>query len=515
MATIDTRPFGLRILGSPDEPARTTRIRVQGLLTVLIISSNVLGSATVFILATFVVPGPKPHDYVNVIALNVLVGTGYTAVAVATALKWGARRFYEQASWMRSGRRPSESEQRFILQLPLLITRFQAGIWLLGAGLFALFNAELGDHFTVQIFLTVLLGGFLVCTNTYFLGELVNRPLAARALASGPPERLPVPGVRGRAVLAWLLSSAMPVSGLMVVAAAALVRHGITTTRLAVTVLGFGALALLFGSRIIWIAARANSDPIKGLQRAVRQLERGDLDVSVPIYDGTEIGQLQAGFNRMAEGLREREHIREVFEHHVGEDVARTALQGDAQLGGSTFHVGVLFVDIIGSTGLAGRLPPDEVVTLLNRFFAVVVEIVGEHGGAVNKFEGDGALAVFGAPAFLPDPAGAALAAGRHLALELGTHESDFEAGVGISAGSVVAGNIGATARYEYTVIGDPVNEAARLTDLAKGVRGRVLASWEAVNQAAPGEAANWVRGKEVALRGRPGRTRVATPESR
>lgn len=508
----NTRPFGLRILGSPDEPARTTRIRVQVLLTGLLLGSNLVGVVSAAAFARFVLPGPTPPDVPRVIVLNVILGVVFTAAFVIAALTWGARVVTRHAQWLRSGRPPTEAEQRVVLQIPLILTGVQAALWLTAAGLFAGFNALIGDHLTVQIALANMLGGLLTCANSYVLGELLARPLAARALASGPPSRLQVPGVRARAILAWLLSSAAPVVGLMAVAAAALTRTGISTTRLAITVLVLGGIVLTFGLRITALAARANADPIKGLRKAVQQLESGDLDVSVPIYDGTEIGLLQAGFNRMAEGLRERERIREVFERHVGEDVARSALEGDGHLGGEVYDVGVLFVDIIGSTAMAGRLQPSEVVHLLNRFFAVVVEVVSEHGGSVNKFEGDGALAVFGAPISIDDPAGSALAAGRALTRRLAAHADQFEAGIGISAGPVVAGNIGSPARYEYTVIGDPVNEAARLTDLAKGVRGRVLASWAAVEQASPEEAEGWQRGKEVSLRGRPGRTRIATP---
>jgi adenylate cyclase len=510
----NTRPFGLRILGSPDEPARMTRIRVQILLTGLIVSSNILGAVVVFVLAIFVVPGPRPGDLVRDTLLNVAVGAAYTAVAVTVSLKWGVRRVADHTGWLRSGRVPTESEQRVVLQIPLILTGVQGGIWVVGAALFATFNAVIGDHLAGQIALTVLMGGVLTCANTYVVGELLARPLAARALAGGPPARPQVPGVRARSILAWLLSSAVPIIGLMLVAVATLTRAPVSSTRLAVTVLVLGGVALVFGLRITSVAARANADPIKSLRRAVQQLEAGNLDVSVPIYDGTEIGLLQAGFNRMAEGLRDRERIREVFEHHVGEEVARTALEGDDHLGGEVCDVGVLFVDIIGSTGMASRLAPAEVVGLLNRFFAVVVEVTAKYGGSVNKFEGDGALVVFGAPAAVDDPASAALAAGRALAASLDLHASQFEAGVGISAGPVVAGNIGSPARYEYTVIGDPVNEAARLTDLAKGVKGRVLASWESVQRAGPEERANWSRGREVVLRGRPGRTRVATPRT-
>ncbi len=99
----------------------------------------------------------------------------------------------------------------------------------------------------------------------------------------------------------------------------------------------------------------------------------------------------------------------------MGREVARAALEGELRLGGELRDVAVLFVDVVGSTTLAARRPATEVVTLLNSFFQLVVECVERHGGWVNKFEGDAALCVFGAPTDRDDPAGDALAAARDL----------------------------------------------------------------------------------------------------
>ena len=163
---------------------------------------------------------------------------------------------------------------------------------------------------------------------------------------------------------------------------------------------------------------------------------------------------------------------------------------------------------------MAGKRPPEEVVSLLNRFFAVVVDVVGAHGGWINKFEGDGALCVFGAPVEQPDAAAAALAASRVLHARLVRELPEVDAGIGVSAGSAVAGNVGAEERFEYTVIGDPVNEAARLTELAKEREGRLIAS-EAVLQAAEREEADrWELDGAVQLRGRPDETGVAVLRS-
>jgi adenylate cyclase len=230
------------------------------------------------------------------------------------------------------------------------------------------------------------------------------------------------------------------------------------------------------------------------------------------VFDGSDLGLLQAGFNRMAEGLREREELRDLFGRHVGEDVARAALERGIELGGEELEVAVLFVDIVGSTELAAERPPQEVVSRLNEFFGIVVEVVEDHGGLVNKFEGDAALAIFGAPLPLDDAAGCALAAARVLAARLSEDVDELDAGIGVSAGRAVAGNVGSEARFEYTVIGDAVNEAARLCELAKEADGHVLASAAALEAASGDEAGRWREGEQVQLRGRREETRVATP---
>jgi adenylate cyclase len=207
-----------------------------------------------------------------------------------------------------------------------------------------------------------------------------------------------------------------------------------------------------------------------------------------------------------------KEKIKE-YAWAVGEDVARAAIdRHDAlSLGGEVRDVAALFVDLIGSTAMATRRSPRDVVLLLNEFFAVVVEVVERHGGWVNKFEGDAALCVFGAPGDHPDAAGAALAAGRELRRRLHVR-GDVDAAIGISAGPAVAGNVGAEQRFEYTVIGDPVNEAARLCELAKRRPERVLASDAAVDRSCESERAQWILGDEVELRGRASPTRLHRP---
>jgi adenylate cyclase len=283
------------------------------------------------------------------------------------------------------------------------------------------------------------------------------------------------------------------------------------TTTTAAAILLLAVFVLSVGLVAIVMASRSLADPVAAVREAQARVEDGDFDARVQVDDGSEVGLLEAGFNKMAAGLAEREQLRDLFGRHVGKEVASAAVDGKVALGGEERDVGVLFVDILGSTAIAEERAAEDVVGLLNRFFRIVVDVVEDNRGFVNKFEGDAAVCVFGAPVAREDPAGAALCAARALSERLHEELTDLRVGIGVSAGNAVAGNVGAEERFEYTVIGDPVNEAARLCELAKRRPERMLASGAAVSKAHWNEATRWRVGDAVTLRGRTAATRLAT----
>jgi adenylate cyclase len=186
----------------------------------------------------------------------------------------------------------------------------------------------------------------------------------------------------------------------------------------------------------------------------------------------------------------------------VGVDVARAALDQGPQLGGEERSVTALFVDLDDFTGFSETHEPAEVVEELNAFFSVVVQVVMAEGGFVNKFEGDAALCIFGAPVTQPDHAARALRVAAALPAAVAELPGRPGVGIGASTGTVVAGNVGTPERFEYTVIGDAVNVAARLTELAKQRGCPVLADEDTV--IAAGEAGgHWRRVGSTQLRGR------------
>ncbi|MFP3968786.1 adenylate/guanylate cyclase domain-containing protein [Actinomadura fulvescens] len=505
------RPVRWMLDGPSDASRADVERRIRWLVTITAVLSNIGGALVVLVLATVVLPDPDDVSATRQQG-NVALLFGYATAAIAVGVAVGLRSFRPIRGLFRTDRVLTEHEQRLVLRAPLRLMRVHVVLWGVASVGWAAINVFFEPLLALKLGLVCLLGGLTTCTIVYLLAERLFRPAVARALTTTVPPASRVPGVVTRSLLAWALGTAVPVLGVVLMGLAALTIADVAGRELAWTMVVLGATALVVGVGVTYLAARAMADPIDSVRLALTRVDRGDLRAEVPVYDGSEIGRLQAGFNHMVSGLRERELLQDLFGRQVGEDVAKIALQNGVELGGELRQVAVIFVDLVGSTRLAATRPPAEVVALLNEFFAVVVQVVGKHGGWINKFEGDAALAIFGAPVDLPGARTRALAAARELAERLAADVPQLSAAIGVSAGEAVAGHIGSEKRFEYTVIGDPVNEAARLTDLAKNTSARVLASGTVLDAAEADEAAHWEFTGEVTVRGRTRPTRTAAP---
>jgi adenylate cyclase len=475
--------------------------------------ANTMGAIDVFLFLAFLVPvsGGRPDDVSATILINGVAGALYLTFTLWLGTLWARHRWEPIERWLAEERPATEAEREATLRQPFLNARVSATFWVGAAVAFTALNVTLPAGIVAITFVTLVLGGLTTAAVHYLLAERRMRPITARALAGGPPAEPTAPGVRARLLTAWTLATGVPVLGVAAIAVAQLAGSDAGSTTAAGASLFLVAIALVVGLLTIALAARSIADPVAAVRDALTRVEAGDFEVRVPVDDASEVGLLEAGFNRMAAGLQERERLRDLFGRHVGEDVARAALEREVRLGGEEREIAALFVDLVGSTTLAARRPPGEVVELLNRFFRAVVETVEARGGFVNKFEGDAALCVFGAPVARENPAADALAAARTLSARLRRELPDMDFGIGVSAGIAVAGNVGAEHRYEYTVIGDPVNEAARLCEMAKQRPERLLASEAAVERAGGDEATRWSLGEPIVLRGRDEATRLAT----
>jgi adenylate cyclase len=488
--------------------------RIARRLAIVLPAINLVSAAATYIFIEFVVPIPGGAEPAAARSVALVGSLAVTAVAWLVCDLWGKRAFAPVRLWLERGGEPDEAERTRAIRLPL----HQAGqvfvVWAVAGTCFGAFDVTVGGSLIAGALITgmVVIGGLVASALCYLATEWIMRPAIACALEVDPPTRPLMPGIAMRIYLAWEFGTAVAIWGAIVVSIAYLSGAHMSPRRMAATVIFLGGVALTVGLVTLLAALKSVALPVRRIRRAMAQVEGGDNDVSVRVDDGSELGLLQAGFNRMVAGLRERDQVRDLFGRHVGEEVARSALGRGHELGGELRQVSVLFVDVVGSTSYAAGRDPHEVVETLNRFFSIVVDVVTLHGGWVNKFEGDAALCAFGAPTEHPDAASAALVAARELHRRLHLELDGLDAALGVSAGTVVAGNIGAAQRYEYTVVGDPVNEAARLTELAKSRPSRLLASEGILRQASELEATHWTLGEQVALRGRPQATRIAAP---
>jgi adenylate cyclase len=475
--------------------------------------ANLGGAVFVFVFLAYIAPGERV-DGVGDLASQVTTFLAYFAVAAIITLGASRSIVAKASDWVMNDRVPTDKERARTIALPRRIAFVSFAPWLGAAVFYAVVDSNAGysTNHVIQLAIGILDGGLVTCTIGFLLMEKAMRPMVAVALRGAEPPRRTVGGVRTRLMLTWLLGSGVPLGALAWLPRAADASTERSDIGVAVVVLS--CAGILAGLVVTFTTARAVADPLIQVRKALDKVREGRLDVSVPVDRGGDLGLLQAGLNRMVDGLRERRRLEELFGQHVGAEVAARALEQDSGLDSEQREASALFVDIIGSTAMAEVLPPAAVVAALNAFFGCVVRVVGEEGGWVNKFEGDGALCIFGAPATQPDHAARALRAARRLRSELADLRSEhpgLDAAIGVSAGMVVAGNVGTETRYEYTVLGGPVNEAARLTDMAKGRPSRVLASGAAVERAGD-EARRWAGVGTVALRGKSTPTAIFEP---
>jgi adenylate cyclase len=443
----------------------------------------------------------------NVIILAAVVGVGTVVAAVG-----GYLNIVPSLRWFAAGVDPDAKQRRAAINIVRQQSALLLVIWGVSGAVLILANRDVGVGPMALIVFAVAFGSTSTVSTSLLFTQRIFRQVVAAATGGDSVSRTTAPGIATRLVMMWLVNSALPsatIVGLILCKTNGWLIP--TTASLDVPIVVLSVVAVLLGLRALILVARSIADPVRDVVDAMAEVERGYLGRTVDVYEQSEIGRLQRGFNRMVAGLSERDRLRDLFGRHVGPDVVTLAIEGDDSLSGEVRDVAILFIDLAGSTQLAASLTPPEIAAVLNDFFQIVVAAVDEHDGVINQFQGDAALAIFGAPVEADGAATAALTAARALAAAL-RRLPVVDFGIGVSAGPVFAGNIGAENRYGYTVIGDPVNEAARLADTAKSTPGRVMASRPAISRAEVAEARRWTARGSVALRGRAEATQVSVP---
>ncbi len=277
---------------------------------------------------------------------------------------------------------------------------------------------------------------------------------------------------------------------------------------LAASINTLATLFFLVGSGMAALFARSLTRPLQSMASTVKRVHDGDLDARVPVSSNDEIDILAAGINSLVATMSERDRILTTFGRVVDPDVRDRLLSGRASAEGERRDAVILFADMRGFTTLSERRQPDEVVALLNALFTTMSEEVKRRGGFVDKFVGDAMLAVFG----LFDEPGQggrvdAASAAVDCALAIRSRldgDPAVQVRMAVHGGPVIAATLGARDRYEYTVIGDPVNVAARLVEAAKAYDTDLLVSRKTLDEALdPGSMSGHEAEHETALRGR------------
>ncbi len=242
-----------------------------------------------------------------------------------------------------------------------------------------------------------------------------------------------------------------------------------------------GLLVFLLGFVMIYIFSSKLTSPIEKLKKGMEEVGRGNFKVKVKVNTRNEIGYLAESFNSMTKKLDEAEFIKTVFKRYVTSQVAEKLIsdRSSLKLNGERRSVSILFTDIRGFTKLSTILPPEKIISLLNTYFAPLIDIIFSYEGVLDKFLGDGLLAFWNAPLNQENFTFRAVEAAldiRKKVMEINRERSErgevvVDMGIGLNIGEVIAGNIGSSKRMEYTVVGAPVNIASRIQGLAHGCK--------------------------------------------
>lgn len=244
---------------------------------------------------------------------------------------------------------------------------------------------------------------------------------------------------------------------------------------------------------LIFLFSITLTSPIEKLAGLIEMVSKGNFDVKATAHvkSHDEVGDLAKAFDHMTDGLKERDKVKSLFSKFHGSSVAEDLINKDIGVGGQSKEVVVFFSDIRGFTAFSEKRKPEEVVAMLNEYFAVMVGIINKHGGVVDKFIGDAIMAIWGAPKGSDrDPHNALRACiEMRRGLEklnearIARGEPALMIGMGLHAGTAISGTIGSDERMEYTVIGNTVNTASRIEASTKAFGADLLVTDDVISR--------------------------------
>jgi adenylate cyclase len=407
--------------------------------------------------------------------------------------------------WIEGRRDPDSTARAWstAISLPLELVRYEMVPPVLGVVLpsciAAIVILELSLLALLPLFVASLVAIGYGAILHYLTIEAGMRPILMEMRTAGTPG---LDCARGALPLRFRLLAALPMINVITGLLVAALTPGGDEKSLGLAVLIAIGVATTVSLELTLLLSRSILRPLADLRRATDAVRGGNLEAAVPVTTGDEIGELAASFNQMVSGLRERERLREAFGTYLDREVADHILSEGFSEQGVEKSVSILFCDVKDFTSFAAEADPPKVVACLNELFGVVVPVISAHGGHVDKFEGDGLMAIFGAPEDYPDHAERAVRAALEIdrRVNSGDEGGPFEVGIGINTGEVVAGSIGGGGRLNYSVIGDPVNVAARVESATRSTGENLLITAE--TRAALGPALAVESRGEHALKG-------------
>jgi adenylate cyclase len=386
--------------------------------------------------------------------------------------------------------------RRRLIHLPWLGALISGCGWLFCIPAFLLSLAAAGHGLNRMLLwhlpISFLVSACISMTHGFFLIELTShRTLFPVFFSDVRPDLIPGAhslSLRGRGIL-WAVSAGICPIGSLLMLSFAPAAPGANPAWFATFV---GAIGVAFGLCTALMIGRLVVEPIDQLREAAQAVAQGRLDIQIPGRRADEFGLLAGEFNHMVYELREKERLRQTFGLHVGRRAAEQILAHDPGLTGVERVISIIFVDIRSFSKRSLEAPPRQVVWMLNEFLRVMVHIVEEGGGMINKFLGDGFIALFGIGE--KDEAGQAdravavglamLRALPELNAALASKEVEpIVIGVGIHTGPAIVGSIGTPERLEFTAIGASVNLAARIEGLTKSLGAPLLVSEATLNR--------------------------------
>lgn len=466
-----------------------------------VLPANLAGAVLVYLYFNFVDPLEQTVDDGVYTSQRLVVFLIVSTVILCSNVYLSARWFGPLARWrrrLREGADPATvpaTIRRRVLNAPLANTVLTQAGWTF-AGIFylvylravaGLAPGEVGRITAALVFVA----GPLTSALTFLASEFYLRRQVPVFFPDGRIERA---GVLRVPILARLggtfaVTSVLPLALMMLVDFGMEQRYGVRAhadvavfwTHLVRAQSFIAVVTGLVSLLMAWLVARFINRPVQALRAAMARVATGDLSVRAPVRSADELGELSAHFNAMVDDLRTAERTREVFGRYVSPAVAREALERGVALGGETIVATAMFVDLRGFTAMSRRSGPGRVFEVLTEYYALVERVCEREGGIITQFLGDGVVVVYGGPLQpLPRHARAAVRAAVGLQRALAernaaTGDEPLVAGIGICTGDMIAGNVGTGGRVTYTIVGDAVNQAARLQVMTRDLAASIL----------------------------------------